>query len=148
MQQIPIKQVNLKIYLYTALFIIIILWAWWAIENYTDFRIRPRRSSGNSEAIDYIYPLIATPLTLIGAMIWWKRDAGMVANGVVVTATIAKIGRSVNSMRNITLNYSLDGISYNVKKSFSSVDFDGKQEGDSIELISDKRKPKKILLNQ
>ncbi len=127
---------------------VVVLWLWWSIEHYTDFRIRPRKSRGDSEPIDIMFALIGTPLILIGSLIWWKRDVGIAANGVSVTATIEKKGKSVSGMRNITLRYSVNDVSYKVKKSFSSIDFDDKNEGDLVDVIADKRNPKKVMLDQ
>ncbi len=142
-----IKDVSAKLYLFTAGFMIAALWGWWLLESQTDFRLGSRGSRTKAEAISYLYPMIATPMIFLGSIAWWRRSVGIAANGILVDAVIEKLSGARSGMRDVTITFIVDCNSYKVKKSFSEIEIHEKRVGDLIQIVADKRNPKRIILN-
>lgn len=133
------------LYYIPAAAIIAVMWAWWLLEQTTNWRIT---SSGvaNSEPIPILIPLIATVLAVPVAVILYRRALGIVANGVPVLATVVAVGGTVNSMRDVEFEYLFEGQSYTMNKSFSARTADGYSQGSELEVLVDRRNPKKVLV--
>ena len=80
------------------------------------------------------------------AYIFYLRAVGVSKNGTEVVGKVIKLGRAVESMRNVTFSYVAKGKTITKKKSFDLTDVQLLQVGGPIELIVDSRQPKRCYL--
>jgi hypothetical protein len=142
----PIKKVTPRIYFLTALFVVLALWGWWAVENYTDFRLSKRASGSREDPVDLWFPLVATPLAFLIAFWNWRRAIGISENGMVVDATIEKFGRRLEGAQDATVVYTVEGKTYKKKKGFNEDLFATRGVGDVIQIVVDRRNPKRFIV--
>ena len=75
-----------------------------------------------------------------------EKSAGIAKNGILLDAIVVNLGASRSGMRDATLKYSIDGKSYKIRKSFSEKSLGDVKQGDTIQIVSDKRNPKRVIL--
>ena len=141
-----IKNPGPQAYVGMACLLIVFLWGWWFIEHFTDIRLGPGGSRPREQPLEIWIPVIGSPLLLLGSIIWWKRSAGIAANGVIVDALIEGLGAKAGAMRNVTLSYTVDGRTYQAAKSVGLADLGDRQPGDTLPLVVDKRNPKRFIV--
>ncbi len=140
------RKVGAGLYFIGAGAVIAAMWGWFLLEQFTDFRVTNASGTVDSEPIHILFPAIATPLALVVALFLWRRAAGIVANGVPLEALVTAVGREIQSMRDVSLEYEFEGKGYQKKMSVSSAVADDLSEGDKLAVTVDKRNPARVVL--
>ena len=123
-----------------------LIWAWFLIEHFTNWRITRFGSQPQEDPLHIAFPLIVTPVVLIGALVLWRRAVGLAENGVPVNATIRSIGGEVQGYRDVVFDYTFEGASYSTKKSVIGITVAKLQAGEELPIIVDKRNPKRVMV--
>lgn len=134
------------IYFGGAGFVIALLWVWFLIEHFTDWRIVRTGQEGRPESLPVLVPLIATPIAFVAALVLWRRAVGIVENGVPVSAVIKSIGGEVQGYREVVFDYEFDGASHSQKKSVIGITVEKLGPGSPLPIIVDKRNPKRVMV--
>ena len=134
------------IYFLGAGVIVVLGWAWFLIEHFTDWRIVRTGQEARPESLPILVPLIGTPVALIVALILWRRAVGIVENGVPVDATITSIGGEVQGYREVNFDYVFEGTSYSKKMSMVGILVEKLAPGAPLPIVVDKRNPKRVAV--
>lgn len=134
------------IYSVGAGILILVLWGWFLLERFTPLRLVRPGQEASAEGIPLLVPLIATPIVLIVAFALWRRAVGIAENGVPLQATVLSTGAALQGMRNVVLEYSLEGVRYERKTSVPCAIADKLSAGSTVDVVVDKRNPKRMLL--
>ncbi len=121
------------------------MWGWFSLEHFTNYRIS-HGGEAKAEPIHIAFPLIASVLAPIIALVMWRRAIGIAKHGVPVTATVRSISSVVKQMRNVSFEYEFQGVKYSKRKSIDCTCSDELTLGGEMEIIVDQRNPKRILL--
>lgn len=140
------RKVGSFLYFTGAGLFIAVMWGWFLLEQFTSLRVVGASGMAHADPVHILFPVIATPLALVGALILWRRAAGIVANGVPLEATVTAVGGEVQDMRDVSLEYEFEGKQYQNKMSVSSVVANDLSEGGKLGVIVDKRNPARVVL--
>ena len=139
-----IPKTSPKFYFFFAVALIVFAWIWWGIENFTDFRLTERRFDAKEEPLPILFPLIAMPVVIIGALFYWRRSEDIAKNGILVNAVIESFGLAFRGQQRINLTYTVNSETYSQAISMTTLEAEEKSEGDTMQIVADKRNPKRI----
>lgn len=128
-----------------ALFVVL-MWAWFFLEQFTNLRITRIWESAREHPIPLLVPILASIAGVVLALFFWHRAVGLVKNGVEVSATIKDLGVALNGMRNVSYEYEFQGAKYSKKESMSCVLVDNLKPGDPLPILVDPRNPKRMIV--
>jgi hypothetical protein len=126
--------------------LIVVIWGWYCLEQFTDWRITSLGGTADKDPISILFPAVTSVAAPVLALVFWRRAVGIAEHGVAVTATVLSIGNSIQSMRNVEFEYTHDGIVYRKKKSVDDYTSEELEPGGPLEIIVDKRNVKRILI--
>ncbi len=141
----PIPPVRGIGYVLVPLGCIAMIWAWYLIENFTDWRItrsaRREVLAVDARPLPIAFPLIGAPLIIVGGYLFWRRAKVIVSRGAWVTATITKFGMGIKGLQDVTLEYNFGDKRYRVQESVDDKVVEHKEIGDTIRIVVDQKKP-------
>ena len=142
----PMPKVDKWTYILGAASIPVLLWGMIIAE-----RAFGMRFGSGEPSEDPVMPIwlgiLVTVVAPIIAYFMYLRAAGVAKNPLEVSATITKLSSGeVQGMRNVSFVYEVSGKRYKKRKSFSSIELGPVQPGSLIELVVDKRNPKRCYL--
>ncbi|MCX7804944.1 MAG: hypothetical protein N3A38_07105 [Planctomycetota bacterium] len=135
------------VYFLTAAAISVLMWGWFLLEHFTDLRIVRLGQEARRESVPIAVPIATVPLAFIGATILWRRAVGIAENCVPVIATVKSVGGEVQGFRDVTFGYTFEGVEYSKKMSVVGAIAEKFEPGSPVEIIVDRRKPSRIMLN-
>lgn len=140
------REVGAALYFASAAILIAILWGWFLLEQVTGLRLVRAGGTAQAEPVHVAFPLIGTPVVLLVAFVLWRRAAGIAAHGVEMDAAVRSVGGAVQGMRHVVLAYEFEGRSFEKKVSVVCAVSDKLSEGDTLRVLVDRRKPKRMMV--
>ena len=147
MNERKFQEVKGSHYLIIASAIVIGMWGCYFLEQNTSLRLKNILGKAQEEPMEIIFPIITSVIAPVIFLVLWRRAVGIVENGVLTTATVLSVGSKVQSMRDVVFQYVFDSETYETKLSVTSAISDELEPDAKIEILVDKRKPSRILVN-
>lgn len=124
-----------------------LFWGWYLLEHFTSWRWVHARSG--AEPISILYIAAGTVFAVLAPFAAWRWLESIAENGIPTVATVLSVDRKVTmgkSIRTVTFKYVFKGTEYTKKKSIISSVSDKLKCGGTLDIIVDKRRPKRVLV--